>query len=335
MLDSGGPPPDSVVIQRVCNGNPRAEAYTDSKGRFSFQLGENNNIMQDASMGSFGGAGSSRSGNAGGSFGRNSGLTERDLMGCEIRAVMAGYRSDMVPLSGRRYMDNPDLGTLILHRIGNVEGVSVSASSLKAPKDAKKAYDKGSDLLKKNKIAEARKEIEKAVEIYPGYALAWYDLGRIKESLNDTDGARDAYGKAVDADVKYLNPYRQLAQIYFKQQKWQETADTTGKLLKLDPVDFPEAHYYNAISNYYLKNFDVAEKSIRELQKLDTENRMTKSSKVLGAILIEKQDYAGAAEQLKRYLSFLPAGQADDAAKKQLAELEQIAGVAPQAAPTQ
>src|SRR5438552_2433546 len=53
MLDSGTPPPESVTIERVCNGTPRAEAYTDSKGRFSFQLGANNNgVMQDASMGS-------------------------------------------------------------------------------------------------------------------------------------------------------------------------------------------------------------------------------------------------------------------------------------------
>src|SRR5688572_19730542 len=40
VLDDGTPPPDSVVIERVCNGQPRAEAYTDSKGRFSFQLGQ-------------------------------------------------------------------------------------------------------------------------------------------------------------------------------------------------------------------------------------------------------------------------------------------------------
>src|SRR5262245_19909823 len=52
MLDDGTPPPDSVVIERVCNGNPRAEAYTDSKGRFSFQLGQNHGMMQDASMSS-------------------------------------------------------------------------------------------------------------------------------------------------------------------------------------------------------------------------------------------------------------------------------------------
>src|SRR5262249_19613677 len=29
MLDDGTPPPEPVTIERVCNGNPRAEAYTD------------------------------------------------------------------------------------------------------------------------------------------------------------------------------------------------------------------------------------------------------------------------------------------------------------------
>ena len=33
MLQDGTPPPDSVVIERVCNGLARPEGYTDSKGQ--------------------------------------------------------------------------------------------------------------------------------------------------------------------------------------------------------------------------------------------------------------------------------------------------------------
>src|SRR5262249_7260716 len=36
MMDDGTPPPEPVTIERVCNGNPRPEAYTDTKGRFHF-----------------------------------------------------------------------------------------------------------------------------------------------------------------------------------------------------------------------------------------------------------------------------------------------------------
>ena len=51
-------------------------------------------------------------------------------------------------------------GTIILHRLANVEGVTISAVSLQAPKDAKKAYDKGHDLLKKKKPAETAATME-------------------------------------------------------------------------------------------------------------------------------------------------------------------------------
>jgi tetratricopeptide (TPR) repeat protein len=335
MLDDGTPPPEPVTIERVCNGNPHAEAYTDSKGRFSFQLGQSQGVMQDASMssagdGRFGGGGygntSSPMGpsqSSGGLGGSSSGVSGRDLMGCEIRAALPGFRSDAINLGTRRAFDNPDLGTIILHRLANVEGATISAVSLQAPKDAKKAFDKGRELLKKKKDSEAAKEFEKAVEIYPKYSTAWFELGRLKEP-SDSEGAVKAYTQALAADPKYLNPYRQLAGMYMKDQKWKDVADTTSRLIRLDPVDFPDAYFYNSVANFYLKNYDEAEKSVREAQKLDSHNRMPKSNQLLGAILAEKQDYAGAAEQIKKYLTFLPAGQEADNARKQLMELEKV-----------
>ena len=50
MMYDGGAPPESVTIERVCSTNSvRAEGYTDSKGRFSFNLGQNNGVFADAS----------------------------------------------------------------------------------------------------------------------------------------------------------------------------------------------------------------------------------------------------------------------------------------------
>ncbi len=109
------------------------------------------------------------------------GMRERDLQTCDLRAVLAGFRSDLISLSGRRYMDNPDVGTMILHRLANVEGFTTSATSAMAPKDARKAYDKGLEDQKKNKPDDAQKEFQKAVEVYPKYASAWYELGRVYE----------------------------------------------------------------------------------------------------------------------------------------------------------
>ncbi len=339
MLDDGTPPPDSVVIERVCNGTPKPEAYTDSKGRFQFQLGQNQAMMQDASVGSasdgiFGGQGGFGGSQRGGStMGNQRGISERDLMGCELRAVLPGFRSDMVNLSGRRAFDNPDVGTIVLHRLAGVEGTSISMVAMQAPKDAKKAFDKGKDFLKKKKVAEAKRELEKAVELYPKYSTAWFELGRIHESQKNVEEAQKAYGQALAADPKYVSPYRQLASIAVRDQKWQEAADTTGRLLKLDPFTYPDAYFYNSVANYYLKKYDEAERSAREAQKLDTRNQMPKVNQLLGAILAEKQDFAGAAVAIKKYLSFVPEGQDAENAKKQLAELEKLATVERKPAP--
>jgi len=106
-------------------------------------------------------------------------------MGCEIRASLAGFRSDSVNLAGRRMLDNPEVGTIVLHRLANVEGTTISATTLQAPKDARKAYEKALDASRKGKIEDAQKNLEKAVNIYPQFAAAWSELGAIHEKNNE------------------------------------------------------------------------------------------------------------------------------------------------------
>lgn len=331
VLEDGTAPPEPVTIERICGGNPRPEGYTDSKGRFSFQLGQNQGMLADASIGggpdSFPGA-AGRSG-MGGMGGMNSmgGIRERDLMGCELRAVLPGFRSELVNLSGRRFMDNPDVGTIVLRRLANVEGLTLSATSLAAPKDAKKAFEKGRELAKKNKLPEAQKELEKAVTVYPKYANAWSDLGRVHEMQNHTEEARTAYGKALEADGKLVQPYVQMALMYARENKWQECADLSGKAIRLNPYDYPQAYFFNAVAHLNTQNLDAAEKSAREGLKSEGGKKIAKMHHVLGIVLAQKNDVPGAIEHLKGYLGMLPANAPDVATvKNQLSQLEKVAG---------
>jgi tetratricopeptide (TPR) repeat protein len=330
MLEDGTPPPDPVTIERICNGNARAEAYTDSKGRFSFQLGQNMAVMQDASMSSISepgiGAPGARDMTRNTGMTNNRGLTERDLTGCELRATAAGYRSDIVNLAGRRAFDNPDVGTILLRRLGDREGTTVSATSLQAPKDAKKAHDKAREAFKKQKWDDAVKEGEKAVAIYPKYAAAWFDLGLAYEQRNRLEDARKSYSEAMNADPKFINPYLQVALLAARERKWDEVAATSERALKLNPFDFPMAYYYNAVANLNLDKIDAAEKSAREGQKLDSEHRIPKIDQVLGVILARKQDFSGATEQLRNYLKFAPQAQDAEMVRNQLTEWEKVAG---------
>lgn len=332
VLEDGTPPPEPVVIERVCNGVVRPEGYTDSKGRFSIELGRNALMMADASVGSAADAGFGGTGGFGTQRGSMAnlgspmgGLSERDLIGCELRASLPGYQSQVVMLSGRRLFDNPDVGTIILRRLGNVEGSTISMTSLSAPKDARKAYEKGREAVIKKKWTEAQKQLEKAVQLHPEYAAAWFELGRTFESQNNVAQAREAYGKALSADPKFINPYLQLAGIAARERNWEEVAEVTDRILQLNPFDFPGAYFYNAVANFNLRKLDAAEKSAKEALKLDTQHRFPKVNHLLGLILAQKHQFASAVTHLRNYLALVPDAPDAETVKKQLAEVEQFA----------
>lgn len=334
VMMEDGTPAANAVIQRVCSGSPRSEGYTDSRGYFSIQLGARNGAMiHDASEDLTGFGSSSRAGGFGGMGGASTssfGAMDSRLLDCELRAQVAGYRSQVVPLANRRPMDPPDVGIILLHRLGASEGTTVSATSLQAPKDAKKAFDKGVDSMKKKKPEEAVKSFEKAVELYPKYATAWTELGRIQAVKGDAEAARKSFEASVAADPKFVQPYLEMAMIDWKGEKWAQVADLTEKVIKLDAFDYPQAHFMNALSNYYLKNMEAAEKSAREAVRLDTRKQFLTTMRLLGVILAQKQDYSGAAEQFKAYLSANP--KASDAAtvQGQLTQLEKLLAEAKQ-----
>jgi hypothetical protein len=185
MMEDGTAPPEPVVLMLVCNGRPRPQGYTDSKGRFSVALGQNQQVFADASM-------DSTDMRSIMNPGPTRGISERDLVGCEFRAELPGFQSDVIQLAGRRVLDNPEIGVIVLRRLANVEGFTFSLTTANAPKEAKKAYEKALSLKKKRKPAEAEVHLRKAVEIYPKFAAAWFELGNALDAQKKKEEARAA-----------------------------------------------------------------------------------------------------------------------------------------------
>ena len=332
-LEDGTAPPEPVIIETVCNGSPHGEGYTDAKGYFGIELGSRNNAMiQDASeYGSIRSLNSplmtSTNNNSLASTPGPAGMdsAERRYMGCDLQAKLVGYRSQQVSLSGRRPMDDPNVGTILLHRMAPAEeGQTVSMVSLAAPKDAKKAYDKGVDALKKKKFDEAEKSFEKAVEAYPKYATAWYEMGMLQAGQSKMDMARSYFKRALECDAKFMKPYLQLAVLDMMSKSWQDLADLTEKTVKLDPFSYPQAYFFNSVANYNLHNYDAAEKSALEAERLDTRHQYPRVNYLLGLVAIQHKDYEGASKRFKTYLKLDP--QADDAAtvKSQIDAIDKV-----------
>ena len=310
IMHDGSEVPERVTIERLCSTNSvRPEGYTDSKGYFSFQLGQSQITLVDAST-QFAFDPTNPNGLSTSSLssasGRPAGNTENPFWDCELRGRLPGYRSTSVLLAGRKPMDNPDIGQIVLYPLGKVEGSAVSMTSALAPKDAKKALEKGLNAVKKKKTAEAETEFRKAVALYPKYAEAWMELGKLLMGQKQYVDARDALGRAVVVDPRYVFPYEQLYMLAFEEGKWQELADTTDRLLRLNPYDFLNAFYFNGVANLALNKYDEAEKSLREAMGMDFRNANPKTHYVLGLVLVQQKNYTEAAEQLRGFAKLAP-----------------------------
>jgi len=316
--DDGRSLPELAAIERVCNGIVYREGHADSRGDFGLQIGaQNSSTFLDASA-SFDKA--PALGNQGG--GSQVGLSERSLAGCTLRANVPGYVSDSITLGFRRVLDNPNVGIIYLHALSRDENYISSATTVMAPGKAANAYDKGVQSLKKQQWADAERHFRSAVQDYPKYAIAWFELGRLLQRENKQDEAIQAYREAIDADAEFAGPYAQLATISAARGAWEDTVRYTERLIVLEPGVSATFYFYSAVGNHYLKNSALALEHAREASRLDTQHQNPKIDHLMGLLLAEKGDNREAAEYLRRYLQRMPSAPDAAAVREQLAELE-------------
>jgi len=309
LMEDGTPPPEPVVVEQVCgNSVPIPVARTDSKG--GFVVGSERRDFVDARLGGAASRAASSSG----------GAPYRVPQGCAVQARLAGYQSTSITVISDTVND---LGTIILRKLTGVEGTTTSATSLKAPKDAKKAYEKGLKAIDKQKWDEARTQLEMATKTYPEYAAAWFDLGRAYQASGDLPKATEAYKQAIAVDPKFIKPYLQLAPILNHDKKWKEMAELTSKAIQLNPYDFPSAYLYNTLSNLNLGDAKAAEASARQAVKIDTKHLYPQAEFILGAILADTGNLKEAAEHFRTYLQLAPDAPNAAAVKNELARVEQ------------
>lgn len=296
VMPDGTPPADVLPVVLDCAMGVRDDTMTRVRGEFRFIFKTESGPRSDLS-------------------------TATRLMGCRINVRVPGFEVITVDLGRVDMRMGADLGNLILKPVGDTRASIISWNSLNAPEPARNELLKSREDVEKEKWDSAAKRLEKAIRIYPTYATAWYELGRLHEKQGNREKAAEAYAEAVKADPKYISPQVQLTLLAFAAQNWGLAEKMSASILEVAPDGLPGIYFVHGAACFNQKKLDLAEKSVREGIAQDTVNQFPRLASLLGSILMGKGDRAGAAEAFKLYLDKDPQGRD---AQKIRAQLESL-----------
>ncbi len=190
------------------------------------------------------------------------------------------------------------------------------------PKEALAAYNAGAKAARQNDKTRACLDFERAVELYPDYYQAWLALGRVQMLQNEGAKARTSLKTAIRINPRSTEAHLPLATLELEAQRWQDLADVTDRLLSMAPDDYPQAWLFNGIARLNMKQTDKAEASARRALQLDPQNRFPLIRHLLGTILAQRGDAAGAIEHFRKYLELAPDSSDADGVRAKLKELQ-------------
>ncbi len=113
----------------------------------------------------------------------------------------------------------------------------VAAADLGIPGNASKEYTRGAEALRAGKLGEARSRLEKAIALYPQYAMAHNDLGVALMNAGERDKGRAAFEKAIELNPSSARPYRNLAMLLLQAKRHEEAGRLLEKSLGLEPLN--------------------------------------------------------------------------------------------------
>jgi tetratricopeptide (TPR) repeat protein len=323
-LSDGTTPPGFVLIKQTCGGRLKREVLTNATGQFTFRMestgGQGMGASQDASAV---GHNPTEDMGRGDSYADAPERSSREGMGgCELEAVMTGFTARPMMLDSNSLKGNSNVGTIVLQPLSKESGYTVSASTLRAPAKAMRAYEKGAAAMKDQKWEDASRDFGKATEAFPGFAVAWFELGVARASAMDPAGAEEAWKHALQADPKYVKPYEPLIGLANQKHDWELSEHLASAWIKTDPEAFPEAYLVDALAWVMLNDLDRAEHNARESIRLDTLRQVPRSRYVLGYVLAQKHQYAASADYFREYLAMAPNAPNAAMVRQQLAEYE-------------
>jgi tetratricopeptide (TPR) repeat protein len=331
VMEDGQPIAIPVQVDLTCNGRLQRQTVTAPDGRFLLDLAapRSEDWMDPELGGSSRGTTESavRVAAPGGSARLDQipsvGYGRVSLSGCELRlAPRAGFASSTIQLSNRNAFENPDVGMIVLRRLSNPGASTVSLSVLKAPTDAREAFEKASSHLEKAPpdLKNAEKELQKALKKFPEFSGAWDLLGRVQMLSERKSEGLNSFAHAAAYEPGFIPPLLALAQSAVQDGDWESAWRWTAKALELDE-GHAQALYWKGLAGYHLRRFEEGVKVLSRLYAAGFGEEFPFGWLPLGVMHAQQGRIPEAADCFRSYLARMPEGEVPSS---QRGELEAI-----------
>lgn len=298
-------PWDPIPIVVTCNGVVRYRTDADAKGNFQLVGSKTDPMHSEITP----------------EAADPHEQTASHLIGCDAQAELAGFTSTKVHIANLDIMDNPDIGTITLRPDKDAVGSTQSATTTTANPEAMKRFNKARAEFQSGNMNGAERDLQKAVQVDPKFADAWYQLGKLQQANNQTPDALSSEQKAIVADPKFISPYERLAEDASVEKKWPDALNATTQALKLDPEGNPRLWYFDGLAKLNTGDADGAEASIRKSLAMDPQHTEPNSEQLLAVILAGKGELEEALKHLQNSLTYVTGPNAD-VIKQQIAQIQ-------------
>lgn len=192
------------------------------------------------------------------------------------------------------------------------------------PADASKEFDKGNDSMKSQDWAGAQKHFEKAVSIYPKYAMAYNNLAMAYGHQNQNQKAVEAFRTAAQLDehIQEANVY--LGQFYYDNHDFKQAEPYLQHASADDPK---KAQLLLVLANCELRNGeeDQALANAQKVHALPDHKKFAAAHLIAGQVLTDKGNAKAAADEYRLFLKEDPNSPMAPKVKDALAQLETAA----------
>ncbi|MDE1814993.1 MAG: tetratricopeptide repeat protein [Thaumarchaeota archaeon] len=128
-----------------------------------------------------------------------------------------------------------------------------------------KLYKKGVTLMADEKMDDAARAFEGAIQIDPGHVDSLLKLGYARFHMGDLAGAMESYNKVHEIDVTNSEAWNLKGLIYYRQKNYEKALDCVEKAIETNPTDgmsWYNKSCYHSLLNQIPESMEALKRSI-------------------------------------------------------------------------